>query len=89
MKKHIRTLAYGMCLTAFTVFLSLDTFVLSGAYQENATEMNMAMFASVNAEALSESAEETEETSDDVETGRVSSKQKRVQSHRAQGSATG
>ena len=89
MKKHIRTLAYGMCLTAFTVFLSLDTFVLSSAYQENATEMNMAMFASVNAEALSESAEETEETSDDVETGRVSSKQKRVQSHRAQGSATG
>ena len=58
MKKHIRTLAYGMCLTAFTVFLSLDTFVLSSAYQENATQMNTAMFASAQAAEASAQAED-------------------------------
>ena len=46
MKKHKWTLGFGACLTAFTVFLALETFVLPSAYQENATQMNTAMFAS-------------------------------------------
>lgn len=42
-KKHKWTLIFTACLTAFTVFISLDTFVLSSAYQTNATQMNLAM----------------------------------------------
>ena len=43
MRKHKWALGFSACLLAFTVFLSLDTFVLSSAYQENATQMNTAM----------------------------------------------
>ena len=49
MKKHKIGLAYGVCLAAFTVFITLDTFVLTNAYRENATEMNTSMFDAVRA----------------------------------------
>ena len=42
-KRHKWTLIFTACLTAFTVFISLDTFVLSSAYQTDATQMNLAM----------------------------------------------
>ncbi len=51
MKKHKWTLSFTACLLAFTVFVSLDTFVLSSAYQEDATQMNTAMFDDVAAAA--------------------------------------
>ncbi len=45
MKKHTWTIAFASCLLAFTVFLGMDTFVLSSAYQTDATGMNTEMFA--------------------------------------------
>ena len=45
MKKHTWTVAFASCLLAFTVFLGMDTFVLSSAYQTDATGMNTEMFA--------------------------------------------
>ena len=47
MKKHLWTIWYGLVLLGFTVYLALDTFVLSSAYQTDATDMNMAMFENV------------------------------------------
>ena len=45
MKKHTWTIAFASCLLAFTVFLGMDTFILSSAYQTDATGMNTEMFA--------------------------------------------
>ena len=45
MKKHTWTIAFTSCLLAFTVFLGMDTFVLSSVYQTDATEMNTEMFS--------------------------------------------
>ena len=36
-------MGFTACLTAFTIFLALDTFVLSSAYQTDATQMNTEM----------------------------------------------
>lgn len=41
MKKHRWAVAFTACLLAFTTYISLDTFVLSSAYQTNATEINL------------------------------------------------
>ena len=46
MKRHLWTVLYGLALTAFTVYLALDTFVLSRAV-EPAAEMNTAVFETV------------------------------------------
>ena len=43
MKRHLWTVLYGLALTAFTVFIALDTFVLSTAYQP-AAEMDTRVF---------------------------------------------
>jgi exopolysaccharide biosynthesis protein len=45
MKKHTWTIAFASCLLAFTVFLGMDTFILSSAYQTDAIGMNTEMFA--------------------------------------------
>ena len=52
---------YGTCLLAFTIFISLDTFVLQSAYQTNATGMNTSMF-----EALEKEEEGTGVTSSEL-----------------------
>jgi exopolysaccharide biosynthesis protein len=44
LKKHIWAVCYVLALTAFTAYISLDTFVLSRAYQTDATEINYSMF---------------------------------------------
>ena len=44
MKKHLLILCYGLALTAFTAYISLDTFVLSTPYKKDTTEMNYQMF---------------------------------------------
>ena len=41
MKNHRWAVAFTACLLAFTTYISLDTFVLSSAYQTNATEINL------------------------------------------------
>ena len=66
MRKHKWALGFSACLLAFTVFLSLDTFVLSSAYQENATQMNTAMFENVQSGNSVESAEEPEATEENA-----------------------
>ena len=50
MKKYRWAIIYGFILTAFTVYISLDTFVLSNAYQENATQMNTSIFEAMGTE---------------------------------------
>lgn len=47
MKKHnshLATAVFSLLLAAFTVYISLDTFVLASAYQQDATAMNMTLF---------------------------------------------
>ncbi len=44
MKKHSWTIVFTSCLVAFTVFLAMDTFVLSSVYKTDATGMNTEMF---------------------------------------------
>ena len=44
MKKHSWTIVFTSCLLAFTVFLAMDTFVLSSVYQTDATGMNTELF---------------------------------------------
>ena len=46
MKKHKWAVAFTACLLAFTVYISLDTFVLSSAYQTDATEINLSSIKS-------------------------------------------
>ena len=61
MKKNRWATGFAACLTAFTVFLTLDTFVLSNAYQTDATQMNTAMIR--EAEGVKEISAEADETS--------------------------
>ena len=61
MKKHIWAICFTSALVAFTVFIALDTFVLSKAYNENATGMNTSMFSS-QTETQNEDAQAPDET---------------------------
>lgn len=61
MKKHIWAICFTSALIAFTVFIALDTFVLSAAYNENATGMNTSLF-SVRTETQNEDAQAPDET---------------------------
>ena len=62
MKKHFWTISFAALLVAFTVYVALDTFVISTVYSENATGMNMALFSEQAEQADDEpgGAEETE-----------------------------
>ena len=44
MKNHIWAIGFTIVLLAFTTYITLDTFVLSSVYMENATEVNTSMF---------------------------------------------
>ncbi len=58
-KGTLWTIGYSILLTAFTVYISLDTFVLSSTYQKNATELNTSMFTQ------NESGSDSEKSSND------------------------
>ncbi|WP_024864466.1 phosphodiester glycosidase family protein [Butyrivibrio sp. FCS014] len=45
MKKNLWPVVSTVLLAAFTIYITLDTFVISKGYNTNATEMNTAMFA--------------------------------------------
>ncbi len=62
MKKNRFTLIYGVVLTCFTLYMVLDTFVLSSAYS-SAEEANLEMFASE--EDSSDETDESDEENDD------------------------
>ena len=70
MKKHKWTIAFTACLLAFTVFLAMDTFVLSSVYQTDAIEMNMNVFS--QAEAGSSTSGKDQTSQEDEETGKTS-----------------
>jgi exopolysaccharide biosynthesis protein len=61
MKKHIWAICLTSALIAFTVFIALDTFVLSAAYNEKATGMNTSLF-SVRTETQNEEVQEPDVT---------------------------
>lgn len=67
MKKHAWTIVFTSCLLAFTVFLAMDTFVLSSAYQTDATGMNREMFSQAEAEENESSAESQDSDSASAE----------------------
>ena len=47
MKKHIWPVFYSIVLVAFTIYISLDTFVIAKSYDTNATEINTTMFSEI------------------------------------------
>ncbi len=52
MKKHsLFPICYGIVLTAFTVYILLDTFVLRDTYQTNTIQMNTSMFENISVSA--------------------------------------
>ena len=61
MKKHIWAICFTSALIAFTTFIALETFVLSAAYNENATGMNTSLFSD-RTEAQSEDVQAPENT---------------------------
>ena len=64
MKKHSWTIVFTSCLLAFTVFLGMDTFILSSVYQTDVTGMNTEMFpqAEVSVNRAGEDSEEKDQT---------------------------
>ena len=64
MKKHTWTIVFTCFLLAFTVFLGMDTFVLSSVYQTDVTGMNTVMFpqAEVSVNRAGEDSEEKDQT---------------------------
>ena len=62
-KKHLAEIGYVFLLTAFTLYLILDTFVISSAYQEDAVQMNTAIFAEPEETSLEEEGSESDDTS--------------------------
>ena len=64
MKKHTWTIVFTCFLLAFTVFLGMDTFVLSSVYQTDVTGMNTEMFpqAEVSVNRAGEGSEEKDQT---------------------------
>lgn len=67
MKRHKFTLLYGLLLVSFTIYMGLDTFVLSSVYQTDAGSFNASLFGSDSIKAL-ETADNTNESSNE-ETG--------------------
>ncbi len=63
MKNRKPTIIFIVALTAFTTYISLDTFVIQSVYQAHATEMNTSMFENV------EESSDSEDASSDVEEG--------------------
>lgn len=63
MKKHTWTIVFTCFLLAFTVFLGMDTFVLSSVYQTDVTGMNTEMFpqAEVSVNRAGEDSEEKDQ----------------------------
>ncbi|MBR3401031.1 MAG: phosphodiester glycosidase family protein [Parasporobacterium sp.] len=59
-KKHLAEIGYIFLLTAFTVYLILDTFVISSAFQENAVQMNTAIFTQLEETSRKEEIEEND-----------------------------
>lgn len=73
MKKNTWAVIFSFCLIAFTVFIALDTFVLSSVYQADATQINTEMIiaAKENGESAQKESEspQTDDTDDSGKNG--------------------
>ena len=72
MKKHRWAVAFTACLLAFTTYISLDTFVLSSAYQTNATEINLSSIktgAEADTDPIAKAAGDTDKANPESGTG--------------------
>ena len=70
MKKYLWAVCFAAELTAFTAYISLDTFVLSSTYQTNTAQTNTAVFSDLQA-----SAEASQGSTDAAESGDSSAAQ--------------
>lgn len=52
MKKHAFAVCFTAALIAFTVYITLDTFVLTRSYRDSAGEMNTSMFSQLSTEKI-------------------------------------
>ena len=66
MKKNTWAVVFSFCLIAFTIFIALDTFVLSSVYQADATQINTEMI--IAAKENGESAQKESESAQTDET---------------------
>ena len=64
-KNCLWPLCFYLALVAFTVYISLDTFVICRRYDTNAVGMNTAMFEDVSADEKNEAAENAAEAAPD------------------------
>ena len=63
MKKYLWIIGYSAALTAFTIYITLDTFVLTKSYTTNASAMSASAFEDLEA-AADNSADSSSSTSD-------------------------
>ncbi len=68
MKKHLWAICFSAVLIAFTVYISLDTFVISTGYRNTANAVNLSVFSNVKADAPSSDNAAIEATTSQAET---------------------
>ena len=67
MKKNTWAVVFSFCLIAFTVFIALDTFVLSSVYQADATQINTEMIIAAKENGESTQKESESPQADDTD----------------------
>ena len=79
MKNHLWTICYSAALFMFTLYIALDTFVISSVYQVDASAVNLTMFE----ESSGVSGQNAEASAENLpESGEGSSVQERTQSEK-------
>ena len=63
MKKHKWNILFLTSILAFTVYISMDTFVISRAYQVNTTSVNTSAFANTTTKAATSATKTTKSSS--------------------------
>lgn len=63
MKKHKWNILFLTSILAFTVYISMDTFVISRAYQVNTTRVNTSAFANTTTKAATSATKTTKSSS--------------------------
>ena len=82
-KNSLFPICYGIVLTAFTIYISLDTFVLRDTYQANTVQMNTSMFKniSISAETTEIATEPQTEYTTESQTESLSESKKYTKKH--------
>ena len=84
MKNNKFSIIYGIALVSFTTLMTLDTFVISRAYQTDAGELNASMFGSEGIKTLDASSEQ-DSTEKSEETGTAETSDTKKASGKAKG----